>query len=144
MEIYQKLGGAQGGIQLEKKWYDIAMFDLTALTQRIVTFRQERGWKKYHGPKDMALGMLVEAAEFAELVQYFTGSDLKKRIKERKDALADELVDVLWWVLLNAHDLGINLEEAFERKIKKNAKKYPVDPSGKSGKGFTIDKKVKK
>jgi NTP pyrophosphatase (non-canonical NTP hydrolase) len=94
----------------------------------------------------MALGMLIEAAEFAELVQYFTGTELKKRIKERKEALADELVDVLWWVLLNAHDLGIDIQEAFERKIAKNAKKYPPleDPrTGEVGKGFEIDKKMK-
>lgn len=54
------------------------------MTKRIVEFRQARGWKKYHGPKDMALGMLVEAAEFAELVQYFTGSDLKKSYRAKR------------------------------------------------------------
>ncbi len=126
-------------------------FDI--LTKRIVAFRAARGWKRYHGPKDMALGMLIEAAEFAELVQYFTGSELKKRIKERKEALADELVDVLWWVLLNAHDLGIDLEAAFEKKIKKNEVKYPPlsDPkaprtaeNGGVGKGFEIDRIFKK
>lgn len=115
-----------------------------ALTKRIIAFRQARGWKKYHGPKDMALGMLIEAAEFAELVQYFTGSDLKKRVKERKEAMADELVDVLWWVLLNAHDLGIDLEEAFERKIKKNAAKYPALKNADIGKGFKIDEQLVK
>lgn len=123
------------------------MNEFENLTKRIIEFRQARGWKKYHGPKDMALGMLIEAAEFAELVQYFTGSALKKRIKERKEALADELVDVLWWVLLNAHDLGIDIQDAFERKIQKNAKKYPPleDPfRGEIGKGFVIDKKMKK
>ncbi len=117
-----------------------------SLTKRIVAFRKARGWKRYHGPKDMALGMLIEAAEFAELVQYFTGSELKKRIKERKEALADELVDVLWWVLLNADDLGIDLEEAFERKIIKNAKKYPPlsETETEVGKGFKIDTEMKK
>jgi NTP pyrophosphatase (non-canonical NTP hydrolase) len=124
---------------------------LQQLTNRIIAFRQARGWKKYHGPKDMALGMLIEAAEFAELVQYFTGTELKEKIKHRKEALADELVDVLWWVLLNAHDLGIDLEAAFEKKIIKNAQKYPPlsDPkaprtaeNGGVGKGFDIDKKL--
>lgn len=128
------------------------MTQLQQLTKRITAFRQARGWKRYHGPKDMALGMLIEAAEFAELVQYFTGSELKKRIKERKEAMADELVDVLWWVLLNAHDLGIDLEAAFERKIKKNEAKYPplsnpraprTAENGGVGKGFVIDTKIK-
>lgn len=119
------------------------MTDLQTLTQRVIDFRNKRNWKQYHNPKDMALGMLVEAAEFAELVQYFTGEDLEKRVSERKEAMADELVDVLWWVLQNAHDLDIDLVEAFERKIKKNELKYPVDLTGKSGKGFMIDHHVK-
>lgn len=120
------------------------MTQLQNLTKRIIAFREKRGWKKYHGPKDMALGMLVEAAEFAELVQYFEGKELKKRISERKEALSDELVDVLWWVLLNAHDLKIDLAEAFERKIEKNEKKYPATADKKVGKGFILDEKYKK
>lgn len=120
------------------------MSDFQKLTKRIIAFRQARGWKKYHGPKDMALGMLVEAAEFAELMQYFEGKELKKRIVERKEALGDELVDVLWWVLLNAHDLKIDLAEAFERKMKKNEKKHPAEKNNDVGKGFILDKKFKK
>jgi NTP pyrophosphatase (non-canonical NTP hydrolase) len=121
------------------------MTQFQQLTKRIVEFRAARGWKRYHGPKDMALGMLIEAAEFAELVQYFTGAELKKRIKMRKEALADELVDVLWWVLLNANDLGIDLAEAFERKIKKNEAKYPplsATDNKHIGKGFVLDRAV--
>jgi len=117
------------------------MTQLQLLTDQIIKFREARGWKQYHGPKDMALGMLIEAAEFAELVQYFSGEELDKRIGERKEAMADELVDVMWWVLLNAHDLDIDLQEAFDRKIKKNAAKYPAD-AGDVGKGFTLDKKT--
>lgn len=120
------------------------MTQLQDLTKRIIAFRQARGWKKYHGPKDMALGMLVEAAEFAELVQYFEGAELKKRMGERKQAMADELVDVLWWVLLNAHDLKIDLAEAFERKYEKNEKKYPAVTGSEIGKGFVLDRKYRR
>ena len=119
------------------------MTQLQTLTAKIIAFRNARNWDQYHSPKDMALGMLIEAAEFAELVQYFTGDELNEKIKLRKEAMADELVDVLWWVLLNADDLDIDLAEAFERKIKKNAEKYPEDASGKSGKGFTLDEPTK-
>lgn len=115
-----------------------AMTQLQDLTAQIIAFRNARNWEQYHGPKDMALGMLIEAAEFAELVQYFTGDELAEKMKERKGAMADELVDVLWWVLQNAHDLDIDLAAAFERKIKKNAEKYPADASGKTGKGFRL------
>lgn len=103
------------------------MANISDLTQKIIKFRDDRNWKQYHSPKDLALGILVEAGEFAQLMQYFTGKEQKEFLETRKEDLGDELVDVLWWVLLAAHDLNIDLEKAFANKLQKNNLKYPND-----------------
>ena len=52
---------------------------------------------------------------------------MKAHIKKHKDEIADEMIDVLSWVLLLSHDLKIDLVEAFYRKKHKDAQKYPVE-----------------
>jgi len=96
---------------------------------RIVTFREERGWARYHSMKDLALGLLVEAGELADHFLYLDEAALRARVAEDPVPFEDELSDVLYWTLLMAHDLGIDLEAAFERKMAKNEAKYPVGAS---------------
>ena len=116
------------------------MSSLKQLTKKVIEFREARNWDRYHGPKDLALGMLIEASEFAELVQYFSGEELQQKVRENKQALADELADVFWWVLLAAEDLDIDLEAAFITKMKKNGRKYPAGSSEQVGKPFAKKK----
>jgi len=56
---------------------------------------------------------------------------------ERRQDLADELADVLYYTLLMAHDAGIDLEAALQAKLKRNAEKYPVDKAKGSSKKYT-------
>lgn len=97
------------------------------LTQRVVAFRDARDWSQFHGIKDEVLSLLVEAGELAEHVRWHGDADLRTRIAANPEPVADELADVLYWTLLVAHDLGIDLEAAFERKMMQNERKYPVD-----------------
>jgi len=99
---------------------------LDALAAQIVAFRDARDWKRFHDPKDMALSLVLEAAELMEHVQWRSGKDLAAHLARRRAAVGDELSDVLYWVLLLAHDLGIDLAAAFHRKMRLNARKYPV------------------
>jgi dCTP diphosphatase len=89
-------------------------------------FRDERDWKQYHKPKDMALSLVLEAAELLEEFQWKGEAAALEHVKKNKEAVADELADVLYWVLLMAHDFEIDLVKAAEKKLRKNAKKYPV------------------
>ena len=98
--------------------------DLTAL---IVHFRNERDWQHFHNPNDMAISLSLEAAELLELMQWKNGEDLAAHLSERKRRVAEELFDVLYWTLLIAHDLQINLVDAFTEKMSVNEKKYPAD-----------------
>ena len=104
--------------------------DIARITQLLLKFRQERNWKRFHKPKDMALSLVLEAAELLEHFQWKTDAQAKAHIAKNKEAVADELADVFNWVVLLSHDLGVDLARASEGKIEKNRKKYPVTKAG--------------
>jgi dCTP diphosphatase len=99
---------------------------LEDLTTLAVSFRDERNWKQFHTPKDMALSLVLEAAELLELTQWKNDPELEAHLKANHQHLGEELSDVLYWVLVIANDLGVDLASAFPAKMNKNAQKYPV------------------
>ncbi len=104
------------------------MSDLQQLTQAIIQFRDERDWKQFHKPKDVVISLMLEAAEVAELFQWKTDEEMAAmKSGEKQEDLADELSDVLAYLLQIAHDFDIDMKEAFLRKMEKSAKKYPVE-----------------
>ena len=110
---------------------------LQDLSQLVLRFRAERDWQQFHNPKDQALSLSLEAAELLELMQWRNGAELTKHLRANRDRVGEELADVLGWVLLLAHDLEIDLGEAFRKKIELNAKKYPVEKARGSAKKYT-------
>jgi NTP pyrophosphatase (non-canonical NTP hydrolase) len=100
---------------------------LPELAKLAIAFRDERDWKQFHNPKDMALSLVLESAELLELMQWKNGPELKEHLARNREKLAEELSDVLFWVLAMSHDHGIDLGEAFKQKLIENAKKYPVE-----------------
>ena len=111
--------------------------DLDSLTAAIVAFRDDRDWAQFHNPKDLALSLVLEAGEVLEHMQWANGEALAQRLHERKEAVGEELSDVLYYTLLLAHDLGIDLSGAFAAKMAKNAQKYPVEKARGSSKKYT-------
>ncbi|MDZ7801869.1 MAG: nucleotide pyrophosphohydrolase [Trueperaceae bacterium] len=102
---------------------DASIHDLTA---QILAFREARDWAQFHGLKDEVLSLLSEAGELAEHFRWYEGERLQVHVQGRKEDVGDELADVLYWTLLLAHDVGVDLADAFERKMVKNERKYPV------------------
>ena len=102
---------------------------LADLTRRVLAHRDERDWKQFHTPKELAVSLCVEAAELLALMQWKTGPELQQAIAARREDLADEMADVLHSLLLLADDVGIELGPALERKLIKDAVKYPVEKS---------------
>ena len=102
------------------------MSDLKTLAKQVVAFREERNWKRFHGSKDLVLGLLVELGELAEHFQYLTGEELEEYQRDFKQDIGEEMADVLFWLLLMSQEHGIDLEAAFLAKMKKKALKYPV------------------
>lgn len=103
------------------------MTDIKNLTDRIIAFRDARDWKQFHNPKDLALSLVLEAAEVMEHFQWKSKDEMEKYIVTNKSDIGEELADVLYWVLLMSTDLKIDVLDALEKKISKNEEKYPVE-----------------
>ncbi len=102
---------------------------LADLQKAIVKFRDERDWKKFHNPKDCAISLSLEASELLEHFQWKTNEEIFVYLKNNRSKVAEELADVLYWVLLISGDLNIDILKAAHTKLKKNAKKYPISKS---------------
>src|SRR5438270_12800741 len=99
--------------------------DITELTKMILQFRDARNCKQFHNPKDMAISQSLEVAELLELMQWKNGTTLNDYLQEQQKDVGEELSDILYWVLLIAHDLRIDLGHAFVEKMALNEVKYP-------------------
>ena len=102
------------------------MKNFKELTKLIVAFRDARDWKQFHNPKDCAISLSLEVAEVLEHFQWKSKEEIEKYIKTNKKEIADELADVLYWVLLMSHDLNIDIGKASIAKLKESGKKYPI------------------
>jgi NTP pyrophosphatase (non-canonical NTP hydrolase) len=99
------------------------------LREKIVAYVHERDWEQFHNPKDVALSLVLEAAEVLEHFQWKSPAEIEAYVKTNKNDIADELVDTLYWVILLSHYLKIDLRTAFDRKMAENKRKYPADKS---------------
>lgn len=104
------------------------ILDLNKIQELQQQFESERDWDQFHTPKNLAMALSVEVSELCEIFQWLTpeqsmriGEDL-----EKKESIADELSDILFYTIRLAAKLDVGLPEAFESKMKKNAEKYPV------------------
>jgi len=109
--------------------YNVQMTEFKDLIAQILSFCQERDWKQFHNPKDLAISLNLEASELLELFQWKSKEEVAEYVKTNKKEIGEELADVLYWVLLMSHDLNIDLLEAFNSKMQKNAKNYPIEKS---------------
>lgn len=100
---------------------------LAKMTAALLAFREARDWQQFHNPKDQALSLSLEVAEILELMQWKNGGELDEHLRVNREQLGAELADVLVWVLLIAHDRGIDLRQAFWSKLRENERKYPAD-----------------
>lgn len=104
------------------------MSDLATLTALQLRFRDERNWKQFHTLKDLIVSLNLEAAEVLELTQWKTDAALEqlKADPAFRTRLGEECADVLLYLVLVAEAGGIDLMQAAQDKIAKNAQKYPV------------------
>lgn len=107
------------------------------LTERLIDFRDRREWKKFHTPRNLAESLAIESAEVLELFQWKSREEVKQYLEEHKEDLAEEIADVLNYLLLLAHETGIDPTKALEEKIKLNEKRYPEKKSKGTAKKYT-------
>ena len=100
---------------------------LDVLRQRIRDFASERAWSRYHTPKNLAMALIVEAAELLEPFQWLTPEQSTRLNAEQHEAVRQEIADVLIYLTRLADVLEIDLLAAATDKLAINARKYPVD-----------------
>ena len=101
---------------------------LKTLQARLRDFAAARDWQAFHSPKNLAMALMVEAAELLELFQWLTTAQSHTFTKDPhdKERVGDEMADVLLYLLQLADHTGVDLGEAVERKLRKNAVKHPA------------------
>lgn len=99
---------------------------MSDILQKIRKFRDERDWMQFHDPKNLAVSIVIEAAELLEQFQWKDKKAVEQHIRENREEIADELADVAIYLTELADNLGIDLIQAMNSKLEKNARKYPV------------------
>lgn len=92
--------------------------------EQVLKFRDERNWRQFHNPKDLAISISLEAAELLEI---FQGSAEDTWCQEKKEKIREELADVLMYCILMADTCELDLDEIILEKVRRNAEKYPVE-----------------
>ncbi|WP_312471543.1 nucleotide pyrophosphohydrolase [Neobacillus sp.] len=93
------------------------------IMQKIIEFRDERGWARYHNEKDLAISISLEANELLENFQWRSSEEA---VAESLQNIKEEMADVFIYLLQLAEKMNVDLEEEAFKKMEKNALKYPV------------------
>lgn len=94
-------------------------------------FCDERNWEQFHGPKDLAIGIVTEGSELLDHFRFQNDSQSKALLLDphKRQLIGEELADVFYFVLRFADLNGLDLATVLSEKLKKNAEKYPKDLS---------------
>ncbi len=99
------------------------------LIQKILLFRDDRNWKQFHTPENLAKSISIEAAELLENFQW--DNDFNRQ------HVLEELADVMIYSILMADTLDADVVKIMEDKLKKNSLKYPIEKSQGNSKKYT-------
>ena len=108
----------------------LKMSEINKLTKKLVEFRDERDWKKFHNPKDLAIAINIESSE---LLENFLWKSSKEADLEK---VKEELADIFCYALLLAESYELNVGKIITDKITKNNQKYPIEKAKGSNKKY--------
>ncbi len=102
---------------------------LNELKEKVQNFCEARDWDQFHGPKDLAIGVITEASELLEHFRFLSDEQAIAVLnnQEQREEIEDEIADVLFFLLRFAQRFNVDIEHALLRKIEKSEKKYPVE-----------------
>lgn len=110
---------------------------INRLKQKVLEFRNNRDWKQFHNPKDLAQGLSIEAAELLELFLWISQEASYQTVLDKRDQVEAEMADIFIYLLLLSDATSIDLEEAVLKKLDHNHKKYPVELAKGLAKKYT-------
>jgi len=105
------------------------LVDLVVLARRLEEFSYARDWKQFHSPKNLVMALTAEIGELNEVFQWLSEED-SKNLESNPAALAcaeEELSDVLMYLVRLIDILGIDINQAVQRKLVINEEKYPAE-----------------
>jgi len=111
--------------------------DLLMFRDKLRAFAEARDWDQFHSPKNLSMALMVEAAELMEHFQWLTGEQSAELSPEVKQAVGEELADILLYLVRLSDKVGIDLREAALHKLEKNALKYPAEQVRGSAKKYS-------
>ncbi|MEW6501606.1 MAG: nucleotide pyrophosphohydrolase [Thermodesulfobacteriota bacterium] len=102
---------------------------LQDLSDVVRQFCEARDWDQFHSPKDLAIGVITEAAELLEHFRFQSDEQALALLDDSKikEEIEDELADVFFFLLRFSQRFDIDLSMALQRKIEKSERKYPVE-----------------
>lgn len=112
------------------------MTDFNHFRLRIRQFADQRDWDQYHSPKNLAMALIVEAAELVEHFQWLSEADSQSLPPAKLRQVGEELADIQIYLLRIADKLNVDMADAVDKKIAANALKYPVDLARGSSKKY--------
>ncbi|CAM3937482.1 nucleotide pyrophosphohydrolase [Bordetella muralis] len=115
------------------------LINVTALRKALDQFATDRDWTQFHSPKNLVMALTGEVGELTEIFQWMTEeqSHAAGTNPDTAQAVKDELADVQLYLVRLASVLGVDLNEAVQSKLQKNAEKYPADKAKGSSKKYT-------
>lgn len=114
----------------------LSLSDNDSLIQKLRDFAEERDWEQFHSPKNLSMALAVESAELLEQFQWLTEAQSSALDQKQLDRVEEEIADVFLYLLRLADVLGLDMISAAEKKLIKNAKKYPVEKVKGSSKKY--------
>lgn len=116
-----------------------SLIDVAPLSKAIEKFATDREWTQFHSPKNLVMALAGEVGELIEIFQWMTEAQSQDAGRDPKtsQAVKDELADVQIYLTRLAAVLGVDLNEAVQQKLDKNAGRYPVDKVRGTNKKYT-------
>jgi dCTP diphosphatase len=111
---------------------------LEELREAVARFAEDREWEQFHSVRNLVLAMVGEVGEVAEILQWTPDEEIEELLATGgRQRLAEELSDVLVYLVRIADRAGVDLESAVAAKLAANAEKYPADRVRGSSKKYT-------
>ena len=123
----------------------VILMDVKYIQNKLSDFAKKRDWEKFHNLKNLAISINIESSELLEIFQWDDNQKVDEKLKKKqfRERISDEVADVLLYLLRFSQIANLDLEKICLKKMKKNAKKYPIKLSkGKSTKYTSFKEKI--
>jgi len=112
--------------------------NISEMKEKIKRFCEDRDWDQYHNAKDLAIGIITESSELLEHFRFKSEKEVDAMFKDetKRQEISEEMADILYFLIRLAQRYDIDLTTELDRKMEKNAKRYPIEKAKGSNKKY--------